>query len=73
MAAIRKFVAVVRGYLDSRDKLRRCRWITPDETRLITQHKDELNSFLAKHFNKVDRVEEDLDALTDLLQCIHVD
>jgi len=58
-------VAVVRGYLDGRDKLRRCRWITPYETRLMPQHKDELNSFLAKHFNKVDRVEEDLDALTD--------
>jgi len=39
----------------------------------MPQHKDELDSFLAKHFNKVDRVEEDLDALTDLLQCIHVD
>ncbi len=65
LAAIKKFVAVVRGYLDGREKLRRCKWITAQETRLVSKHADVLTSFLVKHFNQVDRVGEDLDALAD--------
>ena len=56
---------VVRGYLDGRDKLRRCKWIKPHETELSPQYLDKLNGFLAEHFNSVDRVEEDLSALAD--------
>ncbi len=65
LVAIRRFVMVVRGYLDGREKLRSCKWIKPHETKLSAQYEEELNGFLAEHFNSVDRVEEDLIALAD--------
>ena len=58
-------MAIVRGYLDGRGKLRECKWIKPHETELIPQHVEKLNGFLSEHFNSVDRVGEDLDALAD--------